>query len=249
MPRTGLIPVIVTISLVWTAPVRGQAMGDPALEKKLADCLGIDQQTYHDATNPTNGEPRRPTKDEQKRNMAALKLLNKIPKNRVKDCNDKMVYGSLSAMTPQIDQLTKAAKAQMESGKVPGESDVKMSEAPGKEPALADDPAAELAAGKTVVRDIDWIAGKGKISEGATDAVAAAVTQLADAMVKVGGRFRLDFYLDQRYSDDAVEQVVKARFHALREALIAAAGDHPLTLTMGKGKRDDDPRLELVHVK
>jgi len=39
-----------------------------------------------------------------------------------------------------------------------------MTEAPGQLPVLADDPATELAKGKTAVHPIDWIAGGSEVS-------------------------------------------------------------------------------------
>ncbi len=124
-----------------------------------------------------------------------------------------------------------------------------MTEAPGKQPALSADLAGGLRAGKTVVRDIDWVAAKAEVSAAGAQGFKEAMTKLGRALKEGGGKFRLDLYLDQRYDESSAKMVGEQRFPVIQAALIEGSGDPSLTVQTGKVARDADPRLEISRIK
>jgi hypothetical protein len=126
-----------------------------------------------------------------------------------------------------------------------------MTEAPGQTVELSPDLAAELAKGKSTVRNIDWVAGTPGISAAGTPGFTQAMTQLAAGMAQLGGSYRLDLYLDQRYDDAIVKSLGAQRLSAVQTALSGAVGSAQPTpvLEVGKAKKDKHPRLEIVKRK
>ncbi len=124
-------------------------------------------------------------------------------------------------------------------------------EAPGQTVGLSPDPAAELAKGKTVVRNIDWIGGMPRVSPAGTPAFDQAMARLAAAMAQAGASYRVDLYLDRRYDDAVVKSLGAARLAAVQAALATGlpAGQPAPVVEPGKTKTDKDPRLEIVRRK
>lgn len=104
---------------------------------------------------------------------------------------------------------------------------------------LAADLAADLRRGKTVVRNIDWVAGTAELSPEGAAPFASAMDSLAGAVRDAGGGYRLDLYLDSHYEKATAAQLGTARQDIIT-ALLGAA------VTPGSVKRDKSPRLELV---
>jgi hypothetical protein len=123
-----------------------------------------------------------------------------------------------------------------------------MTEAPGKQPALAADPVAELKKGKTAVRDIDWVVGGGSVSEAGMPAFSATMARLAGAMHDAGGSYRIDIYMDQRYGDTQVKTLSPSRIAAVLQAIQSAPDNSPVAVKTGAAKKHKDPRLEIVRV-
>jgi hypothetical protein len=124
-------------------------------------------------------------------------------------------------------------------------------EAPGQTVDLSSDPAAELAKGKTSLKNIDWIVGAPGISPAGTASFFQAMRQLGAAMSQVGGSYRIDLYLDNRYEDALVKALAPRRLSTVEAALTRAlAGVQPApALEIGKSKKDKHPRLEIVKRK
>ena len=197
------------------------AMSSPDV---LAGCMGLTPEEYLAFTNPTGGQSRQPTKAEQKRQR---ELTKKIDMSRYQAC----MMARSSAPSPD--------------DAVAGGS---LSEAAGKSVALSPDLAAELAKGRTVVKDIDWLAGGGDVSPAGADSFAEAMATLAAAIGKTGGSYRVDIYLDKRYDDVAVAPIGAARLKAVQAAL-EQAGLTSGVITPGTAKKDKKPRLEIVKAK
>jgi len=126
-----------------------------------------------------------------------------------------------------------------------------LTEAPGQSIELSSDLAAELTKGKTIVRNIDWVAGTAGVSVAGTPGFTQAMTQVAAAMGQLGGSYRLDLYLDERYEDAIVKSLGPQRLSIVSTALSGAVGDAPATpvIELGKAKRDKHPRLEIARRK
>jgi hypothetical protein len=123
-----------------------------------------------------------------------------------------------------------------------------LTEAPGKSIVLPADPSADLEKGRAVVRDIDWLAGGGTVSEAGSKDFSMAMATLATVLRQVGGTYRADIYLDKHYQDEAAAAIGSARMKTV-VAAIQAAGVAGVVLTPGKAKKDKRPRLEIVRVK
>ncbi|HEY8257880.1 MAG TPA: hypothetical protein VIG08_09505 [Gemmatimonadales bacterium] len=225
----------------------GYGMGGD--QKPMADCMGLTVDEFNAMTNPTNGEPRQPTKAEMKR---ASQLNKKVGAERSMACQQQVGMQQQQAQMAQMQQMM--AMAQARGGMPPqapamdGGGAIK-TEAPGQEVTLADDLAAELKKGKTAVRGIDWVAGSADVSAVGRPGFDAAMTSLGKAIKESGQRYRLDLYLDQRYDDATIATFAPARLQLLQSALGTAAGNPAAAPEIGKTKRDKNPRLELVKIK
>ncbi len=206
----------------------------PEQEQARAACVGLTVQEYEDWSNPTHGENRQPTKQEQARQTALGQKVNKIPRDQQTECNrqESMAEASsiLGGMRHEIDAMEQRTAS----------NSTGMTEAPGKTAHLSADVASDLTAGRTVVRDIDWVAGKADVSAAGADAFHSVMQALTPALASAGGRFTVDFFLDTRYDDQSANYVADLRMNTLRDALPG------VRLDKGKVVRDADTRLEFV---
>ncbi|MDQ3136226.1 MAG: hypothetical protein M3Q93_01400, partial [Gemmatimonadota bacterium] len=141
-----------------------------------------------------------------------------------------------------------AGMAQMMGPQMAGAGGAPTTEAPGLTVELSGDYAEELAKGKTIVRNIDWVAAAPSVSAVGMPAFTRAVGQLAKAMAQVGGSFRLDLYLNKRYDDATVKTLGPQRQATISTALVKAMGaaGAAVVIESGKAKNDKKPRLEIV---
>ena len=116
-------------------------------------------------------------------------------------------------------------------------------EAPGQTVGVSPDPAAELAKGKTVVRNIDWIGGMPRVSPAGTPAFDQAMARLAAAMAQAGASYRVDLYLDRRYDDVVVKSLGAERLATVQAALAAGlpAGQPPRPSSSARPRRTRIP--------
>ncbi|MBA3497041.1 MAG: hypothetical protein H0T86_08050, partial [Gemmatimonadales bacterium] len=144
-----------------------------------------------------------------------------------------------------------AGMAQMMGPQMAGVGGAPTTEAPGLTVELSGDYAEELAKGKTIVRNIDWVAAAPGVSAAGTPAFTRAVGQLGAAMAQVGGSFRLDLYLDNRYDDASVKALGPQRQATISTALVETMGaaGSAVVIESGKAKKDKHPRLEIVRRK
>jgi hypothetical protein len=191
----------------------------------LAACLGLTPEEVAEMSNPTGGEARQLTTEELRRQQ---ELAAKMDMARYQSC-----------ATPQ------GAAGQLPPGtgnELP--ADGELSEAPGKSVALPGNLAADLKKGRATVRDIDWLAATGVVSEAGSGSFTAAMRQLAAGLATAGGTWRADIYLDKRYDDAAAAAIGAARLTTVTTAL--GADLDPGAITPGKVKKDKRPRLEIV---
>jgi hypothetical protein len=192
----------------------------------MAACMGLSTEEFHTLTDPTGGEPRQLTKEELDRQA---KLAAKVDMARYQAC----MMGQQVAATAEEDAAPAGGN---------------LTEAPGKSIVLPADPSADLEKGRAVVRDIDWLAGGGTVSEAGSKDFSMAMATLATVLRQVGGTYRADIYLDKHYQDEAAAAIGSARMKTV-VAAIQAAGVAGVVLTPGKAKKDKRPRLEIVRVK
>jgi hypothetical protein len=234
--RMHLIVSLLALFAV-ASPLRAQGTLTPEQEQKRAACLGITVQEFRDWSNPTKGENRQPTKAEQAVQAAIGKKINKVPREKQIECNRQETMSETSDIMAGMEKMA-GAMAQANPAAAAG-----MSEAPGKTAHLSADVAADLAAGRTVVRDIDWVAGTANVSTAGADAFNAAMQALTPALVAAGGKFTVDFILDPRYDQQSANYIADLRMKTLQAALPGVG------LKKGKVSRDADTRLEFVKPK
>jgi hypothetical protein len=205
--------------------------------ENIAACMGLTVEEFLDFTDPTRGEARSPTKDEMNRRNQVAK---KFDMGRYQSCMTQAMaqFGAPGAAAGAGDDMAPEDAV----------ADGKLSEAPGKSVALSPDLAADLKKGKTVVKDIDWLAGGGELSDEGKASFAGAMAKLAAAIQEAGGAYRVDIYLDKRYEDVAVQALGPARLKLVL-ASFEKAGLGSDVVTAGKVKKDKNPRLEIVKAK
>jgi len=213
------------------------APGDSA----LAQCYGISYEEFVALTRPTGLEHRVPTKAEMKRQSQISK---KVGSQKMYECNRGVGMQQGAAEMATANSALAGAKISIADANAQTAAGT-MTEAPGQLPVLADDPAAELAKGKTTVRQIDWVAGGSEVSASARPAFEAALGKLGQAMRQVTGRYRVDLYMMQRYDDAATKMYGPGRLAAVQQILTA----NGLVVEAGKIKRDKDARIEIVRLK
>ena len=233
MPTT--MPMAAQMQMAGAAGYAGMdadAMGIMPNEEAMAECLGISVEEYRAFSNPTQGQSRTMTKDEMKRQAKmGKKVQGRQQACAMQQAAQAMVMSRQSAAIAQ--QRMAAANAQV------------TTEAPGYAPVLGPDPLTELKKGKTIIRDIDWIAGGVKVSDAETPAFEAAMTQIGKAMAQAGGGYQIDIYLDQRYGEAELKMLGPSRIAAVQEALQRTSGGS-VPVKPGKAKKDKNPRLEIV---
>jgi hypothetical protein len=212
------------------------AMGFSTDEEAQAKCLGVSVEEYRLIVYPPGMNTRPPTKAEMKARHEAMKKLD--PKKQ-QECSmqaTSQVTNTVNAQAAEMQQRTAAADA----GGV--------TESPGKTVRLATDLPKELASGKTAIMDIDWVAGTANLSAQGQAPFRDAMKQLGAALMQTPATYRLDLYIDKRYSDDAADAFGSQRLALVQQAL-AEAGVDAARLKIGKTKKDQNPRLEVVRTK
>jgi hypothetical protein len=160
-------------------------------------------------------------------NMAAAGAANS-------QANAQMV-AAMQQMTAQMAQM-----GSMTSG-IP-------TEAAGETLRLSGDPAKELGKGKLSIRHIDWMRSSPGLSPASLGLFIEAITPVAEAIGRAGGKYRIDIYVDQRYSEAEAATLGPQRISVIQSVLVdqGASADavHP-----GATKRDRESRLEIIKLK
>ena len=239
-PRPGAVQGMMPYGAGMPSAEQMATESEPG-ERALAECYGISYQEFVALTRPTGFENRAPTKAEMKRQAQISK---KVGSQKMYDCNRTVGMQQGAAQMATADRAMAGAETRMAEAQAQTAAGT-MTEAPGQLLAVAADPAAELAKGKTAVRQVDWIAGGSEVSAAARPAFQEAMSKLGQAMRQVAGRYRVDLYMMQRYDEAATKMYGPARLAAVQQ-LLSADG---LMVESGKIKRDKDPRIEIVRLK
>jgi hypothetical protein len=206
------------------------AMGIKTDEEAQAKCVGLSVEEYRIIMAPPSMGM---TKEQMKQQQAIGKKLD--PKKQ-RECG--MQAGN--QMMAMVQMMTANAQAKMNQA-----SSNTMTEAPGQTIDVPADLAAQLKAGKVVIRNIDWVAGSSSVSAAGQPGFQDAMAKVGAALKDAGGKFRLDIYMDQRYDDDGVNKFGPERLTMVQLAL-APSGLDPSSLKVGKAQKDKEPRLEIV---
>lgn len=155
----------------------------------------------------------------------------------------QMQAAQIQAMSAQTTQMQAAsAQAQLASTGAPMQS-----EAPGQQLKLSGDVASELAKGKLVIRQVDWLQHSAMPSEASADAFGDIIARIGSAMKQSGAKYRVDLYVDKHLTDAEAPTLA-----AQRMAIVIATlqSDTPTAaIQTGKMEKDADQRIEIVKIK
>lgn len=90
-------------------------------------------------------------------------------------------------------------------------------EAPGEQLKLSGPVVDEIKKGKLVIKKIDWVHGSPNVSPSTTQGFLDVMMSVGQAIKAAGGNYRVDVYMDKKYSDEE-----RAALGAQRMTLIEA---------------------------
>jgi len=160
----------------------------------------------------------------------------------------QMQAAQMQAAQMQASQM-QAAQMQAMTGRaqLASSGSQMQSEAAGQQLKLSGDVASELAKGKLVIRQVDWIQHAGMPSDASADAFGDIIARIGAAMKESGAKYHVDMYVDKHYSDAEAPTLAAQRL-AIVIATLQGATPTPAIQT-GKMEKDADPRIEIVKVK
>lgn len=150
---------------------------------------------------------------------------------------------SIATLTSAMEQANAASAA---SGGAGGEMGT---EAAGQQLKLSGAVAEEIKKGKLTIKKIDWVHGSPSVSAPMTQGFMDLMTSAGQAINAAGGTYRVDIYMDKKYSDAEIASLGQQR-GAIIVASLQAGGQLPAdVVTAGKIGKDKEQRVEIVKVK
>lgn len=150
---------------------------------------------------------------------------------------------SIATLTSAMQQANAASAAS-------GGGGTEMStEAAGQQLKLSGAVPEEIKKGKLTIKKIDWVHGSPSVSAPMTQGFMDLMTTAGQAMNASGGAYRVDIYMDKKYSDAEIASLGQQR-GAIIVAALQAGGQLPAdVVTAGKIGKDKEQRVEIVKVK
>ncbi len=121
-------------------------------------------------------------------------------------------------------------------------------EASGEQMKLSGTVADEIKKGKLVIKKIDWVHGNPSVSAPATQGFMDLMLSAGQAMKAAGGNYRVDVYMDKKYSDEEIATLGAQRTTVVVSSL-QAGGQLGEAVVPGKIGKDKEQRVEIVKVK
>jgi hypothetical protein len=150
---------------------------------------------------------------------------------------------SIATLTSAMEQANAASAA---SGGAGGEM---ATEASGQQLKLSGAVPEEIKKGKLTIKKIDWVHGSPSVSAPMTQGFMDLMTTAGQAISAAGGAYRVDIYMDKKYSDAEIASLGQQR-GAIIVASLQAGGQLPAdVVTAGKIGKDKEQRVEIVKVK
>jgi hypothetical protein len=164
----------------------------------------------------------------------------------------EMSNGAAMSATAQGLAGMQAAMAQMQAASIAaggaGGAGEMTSEASGEQMKLSGAVPDEIRKGKLVIRKIDWVRGNISVSPPATQGFTDLMLSAGQAMKAAGGTYRVDIYMDKRYSDEEIAALGAQRTMVVVSSL-QAGGLLGEAVVPGKIGKDKEQRVEIVKVK
>jgi len=150
---------------------------------------------------------------------------------------------SIATLTSAMAQANAASAA---SGGAGGEM---TTEASGQQLKLSGAVPEEIKKGKLTIKKIDWVHGSPSVSAPMTQGFMDLMTSAGQAINAAGGAYRVDIYMDKKYSDAEIASLGQQR-GAIIVASLQAGGQLPAdVVTAGKIGKDKEQRVEIVKIK
>jgi hypothetical protein len=150
---------------------------------------------------------------------------------------------ALTAVT--IQSLTTS----IQSRPAPGGAGAEMTtEAPGQQLKLSGAVDDEIKKGKLTIKKIDWVHGSQNPSPSSTQGFMDLMTTAGQAIKATGATYRVDIWMDKKYSDAEIASLGQQRTMLIVQAL-QAGGQLGDVITGGKVGKDKEPRVEIVKTK
>jgi hypothetical protein len=160
----------------------------------------------------------------------------------------KLPGGVAMTSTAQGPAGMQTAMSQMKSATGGTGTGEMSTEAPGEQMKLSGVVPDEIKKGKLTIKKIDWIHSSAAVSPSTSQGFSDLIMSAATAMKSEGAKYRVDVYMDKKYSD--VESAPLGQQRAVYvSALLQAAGQLGDAVAAGKVGKDKEQRLEIVKVK
>ncbi|MEP7067144.1 MAG: hypothetical protein ABI889_14005, partial [Gemmatimonadota bacterium] len=159
---------------------------------------------------------------------------------------------SLAAMQTAMAQMNASSAAHAGGGSAAIASAAATAEvsteASGEQMKLSGDVPSEIKKGKLVIKRIDWIRGAANVSAPSTEGFMNLMQSAGQAIKAAGGTYRVDVYMDKKYSDADIRQIGMQRGLVL-VSLLQAGGQLGDAVMSGKIGKEKEQRVEIVKVK
>jgi len=152
---------------------------------------------------------------------------------------------NVAAVTAQMNAAAAASGAAQNAAKAGGEI---TTEASGEQVKLSGAVADEIKKGKLVIKKVDWVHGSPSVSAPSTQGFMDLMLSAGQAMKASGGSYRVDIYMDKKYSDADIATLGAQRTTVIVSSLMAGA-QTPDAVVAGKIGKDKEQRIEIVKVK
>ncbi len=153
-----------------------------------------------------------------------------------------MPAGGMAGFTAEQMQQVQAMSATM------GGGGGMTTEASGEQMKLSGAIADEIRKGKLTIKKIDWVHGAPSVSPSTTQGFMDLMLSAAQAMKADGGKYRVDLYMDKKYSEEEIASLGAQRMMVVVTSL-QSGGQQAEAVTSGKIGKDKEQRVEIVKVK
>ncbi len=156
--------------------------------------------------------------------------------------------GGMTATAQGIAGM-QTAMAQMQAASVAsGGTGGMETEASGEQMKLSGAVPEEIRKGKLTIKKIDWVRSNPSVSPPSTQGFMDLMLSAAQAMKAEGGNYRVDIYMDKKYSDEEIASLGAQRMMVLVTSL-QNGGQIADAVAAGKIGKDKEQRVEIVKVK
>jgi hypothetical protein len=170
--------------------------------------------------------------------IAAAGSMRGMPSGAAIAASAQGLAGMQAAMAQQ-----KAAS--MATGAAAGEA---TTEASGEQMKLSGAVPDEIKKGKLVIKKIDWVHGSPSVSAPSSQGFMDLMLSAAQAMKASGSTYRVDVYMDKKYSEQEIATLGAQRTTVIVSTL-QAGGQLGESVLPGKIGKDKEQRVEIVKVK